>query len=359
MVTMKDVARAAGVSQPAVSYAYNRPDQLSAEVRERILRVASDLNYPGPNPVGRGLRRGSVGAIGLMITDSLPYAFDDPATVQLLRGIAEVGEMAEVMLTLLPLRSAAEAEDPADVETRQAKMSGDSLVDGFIVYSLPDRHRAVEAALARGLPTVIIDAPRVRSGSYLGIRDRQAARQAAEHLLGLGHRRIGVLMDRLSPDGISGLADDARRRNARDGVARERVIGYQQALREAGLTWRDIPMVEAGGFDKPTTERAVNLLLDNCPGLTAILASTDVLALQALRELQARAIRVPDDISVIGFDDVPDAAAAGLTTMAQPLVEKGRAAARLLLASIQQGQPSRLILPTELKARTSTAPPRQ
>ena len=355
MVTMKDVARAAGVSQPAVSYAYNRPDQLSAEVRERILRVASDLNYPGPNPVGRGLRRGPVGAIGLMITDSLPYAFDDPATVQLLRGIAEIGEMAEVMLTLLPLRSAAEAEYPADVETRQAKMSGDSLVDGFIVYSLPDQHRAVEAALARGLPTVIIDAPRVQGGSYLGIRDRQAA----EHLLGLGHRRIGVLMDRLSPDGRSGLADDARRRNARDGVARERVIGYQQALRAAGLTWRDIPMVEAGGFDEPATERAVNLLLDNRPGLTAILASTDVLALQALRELQARAIRVPDDISVIGFDDAPDAAAAGLTTMAQPLVEKGRAAARLLLASIQQGQPSRLILPTELKVRTSTAPPRQ
>lgn len=357
MVTMKDVARAAGVSQPAVSYAYNRPDQLSAEVRERILRVASDLNYPGPDPVGRGLRRGSVGAIGLMITDSLPYAFDDPATVQLLRGIAEIGEMAEVMLTLLPLRSAAEAEDPADVEARQAKMSGDSLVDGFIVYSLPDRHRAVEAALARGLPTVIVDAPRVQHGSYLGIRDRLAARQAAEHLLGLGHRRIGVLMDRLSPDGRSGLADDARRRSARDGVARERVIGYQQALRAAGLTWRDIPMVEAGGFDKPATERAVNLLLDNCPGLTAILASTDVLALQTLRELQTRAIRVPDDISVIGFDDVPDAAAAGLTTMAQPLVEKGRAAARLLLASIQQGQPSRLILPTELKVRASTAPP--
>jgi len=118
-------------------------------------------------------------------------------------------------------------------------------------------------------------------------------------------------------------------------------------------------MVEAGGFDKPATERAVSLLLDNCPGLTAILASTDVLALQALRELQARAIRVPGEVSVLGFDDVPDAAAAGLTTMAQPLVEKGRAAARLLLASIRQGQRSRLILPTELKIRASTAPPRQ
>jgi len=235
MVTMKDVARAAGVSQPAVSYAYNRPDQLSADVRERILQVATDLNYPGPDPVGRGLRRGSVGAIGLMITDSLPYAFDDPATVQLLRGIAEIGELSEVMLTLLPLRSAGDAEDPAAVEARQAKMSGDSLVDGFLVYSLPDRHRAVEAALSRGLPTVIIDAPRVRAGSYLGIRDRQAARHTAEHLLELGHRRIGVLVDRLSPDGRSGLVDAARRGHARDGVARERM---EKLARRAGAPYR-------------------------------------------------------------------------------------------------------------------------
>ena len=358
MVTMKDVARAAGVSQPAVSYAYNRPDQLSAEVRAHILQVASDLNYPGPDPVGRGLRRGSVGAIGLMITDSLPYAFDDPATVQLLRGIAEVGERSEVMLTLLPLRSAAAAEDPAEIEAGQARMSGSSLVDGFIVYSLPDRHRAVDAALARGLPVVVIDAPRGLGRSYLGIQDRLAARQVAEHLLGLGHRRIGVLMDRLSPDGRSGLADDARRRAARDGVAAERVLGYQQALRAAGLSWREVPMVEAGGFDQTATERAVGLLLDYSPGLTAVLASTDVLALEALCELRARGIRVPEEVSVAGFDDVPAAAAAGLTTMAQPLVEKGRAAARLLLQGISGDERSSLMLPTELVIRSSTAPPR-
>lgn len=358
MVTMKDVARAAGVSQPAVSYAFNRPDQLSAEVRAHILQVASDLNYSGPDPVGRGLRRGSVGAIGLMITDSLPYAFDDPATVQLLRGVAEVGEMSEVMLTLLPLRSAAEAEDPAAVEAGQARMSGASLVDGFIVYSLPDRHRAVDAALARGLPTVVVDAPSGLGCSYLGIEDRLAARHAAEHLIGLGHRRIGVLMDRLSPDGRSGLADDARRRGARDGVARERVLGYQQALRAAGLSWRQVPMVEAGGFDQAATQRAVGLLLDESPGLTAILASTDVLALQTLRELRVRGIRVPEEVSVVGFDDVPAAAPAGLTTMAQPLVEKGRAAARLLLQGIRGGQRSTVILPTELVVRSSTAPPR-
>jgi len=99
------------------------------------------------------------------------------------------------------------------------------------------------------------------------------------------------------------------------------------------------------------------LLLDRVPALTAVLASTDVLALETLRTLQARSIAVPGQVSVIGFDDVPDAAAAGLTTMAQPLVEKGRASAQLLLDLIRRGEQSRIILPTELMVRTSTAPP--
>lgn len=86
MVTMRDVARAAGVSQAAVSYAFSRPEKLSAAQRERVLQIAEELGYTGPHSVGRTLRTGQVGALGLMVTDSLPYAFDDPATAALLRG---------------------------------------------------------------------------------------------------------------------------------------------------------------------------------------------------------------------------------------------------------------------------------
>ena len=190
MVTMKDVARAAGVSQPAVSYAYNRPDQLSAEVRKRILKVASDLNYPGPDPVGRGLRRGSVGAIGLMITDSLPTPSRDPATVQLLKGIAEIGELSEVMLMLLPLRSAGHAGEPAPTSKHvRPKCPATASSTGSSSTLDPDQHRAVEAALSRGLPTVIIDAPRVRAAPYVGIRDREQAAGKPQHLpAGTGSR---------------------------------------------------------------------------------------------------------------------------------------------------------------------------
>lgn len=353
-VTMKDVARTAGVSQAAVSYAYNRPDQLSPQVRARILLAAAELNYPGPHPAGQVLRSGHAGAVGLMITDSLPYAFTDPATVELLRGVAEVGEMAEVMLTLLPLRSASRNEDSWHIEADEAALSNRSLVDGFLIYSLPDEHIAVDAAVRRNLPTVIIDAPRRADVSYVGVRDKLSARWAAQHLLELGHRRIGVLVDRLLPDGGYGLVDASRLRAARDGVARERLAGYRQALRAAGVDGERISLVEAGGFDEGVSDRAVLTLLEACPNMTAVLASTDVLALAALRVLASRGIQVPEQVSVVGFDDIPAAAAAGLTTVAQPLIDKGRQAASLLMGRGSAAPPRRVVLPTELVVRTST-----
>ena len=291
-----------------------------------------------------------------MITDSLPYAFGDPATVELLRGIAEVGEMAEVMLTLLPLRSAAVSEDPSQVEVNEAVLSTRSLVDGFLIYSLPDDHTAVDAAIRRNMPTVIIDAPRRPDVSYVGIRDKQAAKTAAEHLLQLGHRKIGVLVDRLVPDGVSGPVDAKRRAATRDGVARERLAGYRQALRSVGLGWTDVPIVEAGGFDEDASSRAVEILLDHHPYLTAVLASTDVLGLRTLVALRKRGIDVPGRMSVVGFDDVPAAASAGLTTIAQPLVDKGRQAASMLLAAAADAKPRSLILATELVERGSSGP---
>jgi DNA-binding LacI/PurR family transcriptional regulator len=355
---MKDVARAAGVSQPAVSYAYNRPDQISTAARERIFQVAADLGYPGPNPMGRGLRRGTLGAIGLLITDSLPYAFRDPATLELVSGIAGVGELSDVMLTLLPLRPAGVGENPSEVEARQAEMPLKGLVDGFLLYSLPEGHKAVETALNRRLPTVIIDAPKIAGVSYLGINDRKAARTAAEHLLQLGHRRIGLMVDRLIPDGHFGLADATRMRQMRIGVVRERLAGYHQALRSAGLTWADVPVVETGGFDLTSIDRALDALLGREPELTAIIASTDVLAIHLLTALGKRGLDVPDGMSVVGFDDIPEAAMAGLTTIAQPLHEKGARSAELLLSTMRTGKQRRLILPTSLRERRSTAPPR-
>jgi DNA-binding LacI/PurR family transcriptional regulator len=353
---MKDVAAAAGVSTASVSNAYNRPYKLSPAQREHVLSVARELGYGGPHPGASSLRTGSAGAFGLMITDWLPYAFEDPATVMLMQGIAQAGHVAQMSLTLLPVGGAFAADAGEDTSDDMWPAVRRSLVDGFLIYSLPDGHPAVESAVRRNLPIVCIDAPCLPDAPFVGIDDARAAQLAAEHLLELGHTKIGVLVDRLRPDGVSGLASQARIGRATDGVARARLEGYAKAFKSAGIAFKNVPVVEAGGFLADDAEEAAKTLLRR-GNITAVLATTDVLAMAALDQLEAANVSVPDEMSVIGFDDLPASAPRGLTTIAQPLVEKGRRAAEALLQLLDEGVPGRLILPTQLRVRTSTGPP--
>jgi DNA-binding LacI/PurR family transcriptional regulator len=357
VVNMSEVAARAGVSSASVSYAYNRPHKLSYEQRERILRIADEMGYHGPDPNAASLRTGRVGAIGLMITDSLPYAFTDPATYLLLQGIADVGELAEVALTFLPF---APAKDTAISERAQARNQGKLAmtvhVDGFLVYALPDRHPVLEAALARLLPTVIIDAPRIAGVPFVGITDSDAAESAARYALKLGHRNFGVLTDRLKPDGRRGRATVERQLAAVDGVPRTRLSGYAAVLNDADIDWTETPVIEAGGFSQADYDRAASHLLDD-PTITAVLATSDVLGLAAMNVARDRGIDVPGQVTIIGFDNIPAAREAGLTTIAQPHQEKGRAATRMLLEVMKGGEPVDQILPTRLVVGTSSAPP--
>ena len=352
MVTMHDVARAAGVSQAAVSYAFSRPDRLSNARREHILKIATEIGYAGPDPAGRSLRTGQAGALGLMITDSLRDAFDDPATALLLKGISEVGELAEVALTLLPF----------PLESQQiAQGSGVLLrgaVDGFLAYALPEGHPGMQRVLSRKLPVVLVDGPPDTGLPRVGIPDRKAARELAAQVLAHGHRRIGVLVDRLVPDGRAGLVSAARIASARDRVMSERLIGYAAAFDDHdGLDWSTTTIVEAGGVDHKVSTRAAEVLLDAAP-VTAVIAGSDVLALATIEVARARGLAVPADLSVVGFDDIPSAEGAELTTIRQPLVDKGRQAARLLLEIIDGGPGREILLPVEYVRRASLAPPR-
>lgn len=359
-MTMKDVAVAAGVSASSVSNAYHRPEKLSADQRTKILGVAQDLGYSGPHPGASSLRSGSVGSLGLLITDSLSYAFEDPATVLLLRGIAQVSQMANVSLALLP--SGSEAVPSRGNGRRGLPVVEDvwpavqrSVVDGFLIYSLPDYHPAVTSALNRSLPCVIIDSPKTEGIPFVGIDDKNAAQKAAQHLLELGHRRIGILVDRLRPDGSRGFASQSRIRKAEDGVARDRLQGYRAAFQQVGLDPSEVPVIEAGGFLFDEGRKAAEDLLRR-HDLTAVLATTDVLALSALEVLRTMGKAVPEDVSVIGFDDLPESAGAGLTTVAQPLVDKGRRAAEAIIQSVAGETVGSIILPTSLQVRASTGP---
>jgi DNA-binding LacI/PurR family transcriptional regulator len=353
---MKDVALAAGVSAATVSNAFRgQTARLSEAQRVRILEVAAELGYHGPDPAGRALRTGIVGTIGVMFSEALSFVFDDASAVMLLKGISQAAEDADLSLVLLPFPPSPTDGGRADRSERDARLVRRSLVDGFLAYSMPDDHPAVLTAVSRQLPTVIVDAPYHRNVHYVGIRDRAAARSAAEHVLGLGHRSVGVLVDRLVPDGRSGFVTPARLRATQEAVPRERLRGYRDAFRGAGIDWAAVPVLEAGGLTVPHFDVAADRLLDERPELTAVIAGNDELALAVIRACRRRGVAIPEDLSVVGFDDVPAAAEAGLSTVHQDFVEKGRVASQMLIEPVQT--PQKVLLDTDFAVRRSTAPP--
>jgi DNA-binding LacI/PurR family transcriptional regulator len=347
--TLQTIADALGVSRATVSNAYNHPERMGAELRERILATARELGYPGPDPAARRLRHGRAGAVGLLFTEALSYAFSDAAAVAFLEGLARRCEERQAPLLLLPVSAAAE---DAGAAVREA------VVDALCVYSIPDGHPVVAAALERHLPLVVVDEPRIESATYVGIDDRSGTRRLGERLAALGHRRPAVVVPTLIPDGREGMASDERLRAAAYHVDRERIAGFREAFEGAGVDFDEVPVYECPN-QREAGARALSVLLEREPGPSVLLCTTDELALGALEGARHLGLTVPDDVSVTGFDDIPEAAGANppLTTVHQPLTEKGAVAGDLLLELLDDGDGREVILPAEPVLRGSTFRP--
>lgn len=342
-VRLRDVAERAGVSVGSASQAFGRPELVSDEVRGRVLAAADELGYPGPDPAARRLRTGRAGALGLIFAERLGYQFTDPAAPAFLRGVAAGIEDEPLGLLLIP-----------DSRRREeaARTVREAAVDGFIIYSSPQNDPRVEAALARRLPIVTVDQPRGAQTPFVGIDDRAAARSAAEYLRELGHECVGVLSFVTTLDPRASLALD---------LSVERLLGYEEGL---GAAW-DPSLVRTCRPNAPDPAREATLdLLRLGEPPTAILAMSDIFAIGALQGAAEVGVAVPEELSVVGFDDSPIAQQASppLTTVSQPQEEKGRLAARYLLEEVERGSAASsrsrdTILPTELVVRGSTAPP--
>lgn len=344
--TLATVAEAAGVSRTTVSNAYNRPDQLTSELRDRILATARQLGYSGPDPAGRRLRQGRAGAVGVLLTERLSFAFADAAAVAFLEGLARRCEDAAEALVLIPLSSGEEA----------AQVVREAFVDALCIYSLPDRHPALDAALERRLPVVVVDGPRVGATTFVGVDDRGGARAVAEHLVGLGHGRVAVIVPTLVLDGREGRVDAERLLAASYHNDRERLAGVREGLEAGGIDWETVLIEERSNSQEAGTA-AVRSLLAGTPRPTAIVATTDQLALGAIRGAQELGLEVPTELSVVGFDDIPDASRSQppLTTVRQPLVGKGTLAGDRLFELLDGTEAPEAVLPVELVVRGSTA----
>jgi DNA-binding LacI/PurR family transcriptional regulator len=347
-VTLQTIADRLGVSRMTVSNAFSQPDQLSAELRERILLTADELGYVGPDPAGRALARGTSGAIGVLLTESLSEAFTDEVATAFLGAIAD--ELAPTGLALALLT----ASDREDVVPAR-----DLALDGAVLYSCLPESTARTWLLRRRLPLVTVDQDFIQGVSAVNVDDRAGARAAAEHVLALGHRRVGLLLRSL--DGSLGIADHVST-SVEGYPQRQRLHGWLEALQRAGV--EPVASNMPSNSSEARREAARQLLtLPERP--TAVLAFSDVAAFGVLAAARELGLDVPRDLSVVGFDDSPAASlsAPPLTTVRQDMAAKGREAAKALTAAIARSRspvkaprPRRVVLPTELVVRQSTGP---
>jgi DNA-binding LacI/PurR family transcriptional regulator len=351
--TLADLAAAAGVSRATASNAFNRPNRLSAELRERILALAEEIGYGGPDPRAAGLRRGRVGAIGVVLSDRVNYAFSDPAALQILDGIAEAVATAGIDLLLLAGDGAGGGPAPARVMS--------AAVDGFVSYCLSRDDPALVALQRRRLPTVFVDERPARSIAAVDLDEEGGTAAVVEHLLELGHSRFGIITLSCGTNQLSGAITDEQRAAITFPVVRRRLDAALDAIRAASDRSTTIAVYAPDHNVPADGDRAAAWLLGRSPRPTALICQSDQLAIGALAAAGRIGLGVPEDVSIAGFDDI-DAAAdttPPLTTVRQPLRERGRLAGELVIELLDGKRPRQVRLPTELVVRRSTGRARQ
>lgn len=331
-----DVAREAGVSKAAVSFAFNNPARLKPETAERIRAVAQSLGYR-PHPVARMLTAGSTATIGILSPQALAQVLANPFFPLFAEGVATVLEERGLgLLFVSPLHGSLE------------RALARATVDGIIVIGLDQRHPEVEAIRRAGLPVVLVDAPAWPEHSSIEVDDLAGAMAAARHLCELGHRELLVL----TMEAPQAQPDETT-------VMGRRLNGYRQVMEEFGVEL-SAERVVVGPATFEGGEQAFLRAWDDGLRPTGVLSMSDAAAAGVLQAARHLGLSVPNDLSVVGFDDLPLTRFTDppLTTVHQPVRRKGEEAARMLLEALgpeQQRAGRRRVLETRLVVRRSSA----
>ncbi|NGO70979.1 LacI family DNA-binding transcriptional regulator [Streptomyces boncukensis] len=327
--TLDEVAERAGVSRSAASRVLNNAPHVSPEKRRAVQRAIRELDYV-PHTTARALATRQRGAVALVIAGEAPSIFADPFFARVIVGASAVLEEADLHLMLCLA-----AGDRS--RRRLAELLRARGVDGVMLMAVRENDPVLRLVKETDVPVVFGGRP---PGSeppwYVDVDNVGGARHATEHLLACGRSRVGT---------ICGPPDTQ--------VGRARHRGYREAMILAGL--RPVP-AERGDFTEPGGVAAMAALLQRQPALDAVFAANDNMAAGALRALRGAGRAVPGDVAVVGFDDLDIARIADppLTTVRQPIQALGSEMARMLVGLIAGEEPSSLILPTRLVARSST-----
>ena len=347
--TLADVASAAGVSVSTASLAFSGAGPIAAATRDRVHAAAAELGYSGPNPLGRSLRSGRSGIVAVVIGDQLRRSFRDPVSVQVLDGL--VGTLGTLGLGVL-LVPAGHSEDGV-LEVDPLLISAPMDV-GVLIWGAHRGDPMLAALQHRGVPVVIGEGPEIAGIPLVGIKDRAGTAELARYLLSLGHRRIATVTLPFAHPRRAGVVGPERMALLDWTPTRNRLSG----LADAGVTPTRI--VEAAASLVEEGNAAGRLLLDVDDPPTCVVAQSDLLAAGVLLAARDLGLRVPDDVSVAGVDglDLPWLAPDVLTTVSQPLAEKGAAIGEAVRQVIAGETPGPLFLDVDLSIGTTTGPPR-
>jgi len=328
MTTIKDVADHAGVSVTTVSHVINRTRRVDLKTEQRVWRAITALGYR-PNLLARSLRRRETKTIGLIVPDN-----SNPYFAELARAVEDAG-FAKGYSVILCNSDMSESKEVAYIALLISKC-----VDGVILISSAHKREKLNEFIQAGIPLVTVareldDLP----VDQVLMDNKQGGYLVGKYLTALGHRRIGC---------IAGPRDET--------PSADRIVGLRQALYEAGV---DLPAhrIIRGDFTYESGRQAMAALLRREPNLTAVFAANDRMAIGAMNYLWQTGVRVPEDISIIGFDDIPVAAMTcpPLTTIATPKTDFARISVSMLIERInkQRTEPARIVLPTHLVVRRS------
>jgi DNA-binding LacI/PurR family transcriptional regulator len=347
--TIADVAREAGVSTSTASVVFSGKVNVADATRERVLAAAAALGYTGPDPRAASLRTGRSGIVGVVLAGELRHAFLDPVTTVMMDGLTDA--LATLSAGILLLR-----DDPRDDEPPPII---DAPVDAVVLIGCSARSREVlDLVRQRGLPVVVIEGDAGDDIPQVSLDNREASAAIARHVLQLGHRRVATITLPLDADRERAPLTAQRIADATVPVTLDRLAGFREVFPDG------TGMSAAGSLVDEGYVAALRLLTDSGGALrddrpTAIVAQSDLLAVGAIRAAEERGVRVPDDLTVVGFDGI---AADGLgslelTTMAQPALAKGRAAGQQIARMLEGEHGESVHFTCEFRAGETSAPP--
>lgn len=336
--TQKQIAEEAGVSRTTVSFVLNDVPgvTISPETRQRVLEAAARLNYY-PDAAARRLVSGQTRTIALVLHQGPTQAYSDAFLPQMLQGVSRAAKQQAYHVLFYPI-------DPANGSASYDELVRGRHADGLILSGPRSDDRKLLELAEEGYPIVLQGQLPETSIPFVDVENEKGASIAVEHLINLGHRRIGMVTN-------APLTYTA---------ARQRLDGYRQTLARHGIDYA-AEWVRLGNFDEESGEQAANALLEDCADLTAFFVASDAVAYGVLRAARQRNLTVPDDLAVVGFDDIPTSRYVfpSLTTVRLPAFGLGWAAADLLIRLInrQEVEETQITLDTELVIRRSCGAP--